>query len=337
MLPLEVKSPSNPPKGQRKRRGTKGGAASADPTKTADSTRTVTRSVDWAPKLTATQQLASYALEVLSATGLRRSTLGLLISDDRLEIWFYDRAGGIAAESISIKDDFVRFVELFVALSRATPEELGFEPCIFPATPFPTHANGAAVPSNSGATWEIIGERLNETRGLIGHGTAAWKVVNHAGSSTDEEPCAAKISWQEAGSRESEVSLLMDAAGIAGIPSLVDSADLAQLSDGVRGRLQPYLTPARQPCADNRILRLVVMRPVCVPLYLVEDPATLLVAFRSLVTSKSVLVDSTRACADFYLSLTQPITNFTQNEGSYIATSISKTSWWMLPIIVVVF
>ena len=181
ILPVEVKSPSTPPRGAGKKKGAKAGAASGTaPTKTASSTRTITRSVGWKPSLTPTQQLASYALEVLSATGLRRSTLGLLISDDRLEVWFYDRAGGIAAESISIQEDFVRFVQLFVALSRASPQELGFEPSIFPPSPFPTHANGAAVPSNSGATWEIIGERLNETRGLVGHGIAARKVVNRA-------------------------------------------------------------------------------------------------------------------------------------------------------------
>ena len=74
----------------------------------------------------------------------------------------------IAAESISIKDidDFVTFVQLFVAL--ATPQKLGFERSILPPSPFPTHADGAAVPSNGSATWEIIGERLNETRGLVG-------------------------------------------------------------------------------------------------------------------------------------------------------------------------
>lgn len=241
-------------------------------------------------KLTDREQLASYALEILSAGGYRRSTLGCYIKHTAMEFWHFDRSGGIGSSPLNFKDTPDQLVAIIEGLARATEQQLGFEPFIQGRpTPFPTTALDAIIrfDGERDEKFKIL-ETLSRQRGLTGRGTVVFRVK--AFKKKDRRAhlrrgeFAAKLSWQPP-LRDGEDVLLKEAAdkGVIGLPKVYFSADVDKLSDDVRGKLLPCLPTPLAPDSKDRILRILVMKPICRPLHSVKNADTLLTAFKSLV------------------------------------------------------
>ncbi|CAA7264594.1 unnamed protein product [Cyclocybe aegerita] len=74
------------------------------------------------------EQCATYALELLSEHVGRKHAIILLIIDNLLWVWYYDRQGILRSESIDILQDLPRFVVLLFAFQRFTLEDWGAIP-----------------------------------------------------------------------------------------------------------------------------------------------------------------------------------------------------------------
>lgn len=75
-------------------------------------------------------QCASYALEMLSHGGLRSHAMGLLITDDKINLLYYDRSVVVKASAFSLAQDPVRFVAMLYAMSCFQRSQWGFDPAI---------------------------------------------------------------------------------------------------------------------------------------------------------------------------------------------------------------
>lgn len=253
-------------------------------------------SLDGKPvKLTDREQLASYALEVLSAGGFRRSTLGCYIKHSTIELWHFDRSGGIGSSPFNFGDQPDYLVTVIDGLARATERQFGFEPFIQGRpVAFPTTAKDAIIrfDGERGEKFKIL-ETLSKQRALTGRGTTVFRVK--AFKKKDKQAplrrgeFAAKLSWQPP-RRDGEGGLLKEAAdkGVTGVPKVYFASDVDKLSDDVRGKLLPYLPTPLPPDNADRILRILIMKPLCRPLYSVKNADTLLIAFKSLVKCKYI-------------------------------------------------
>jgi hypothetical protein len=75
-------------------------------------------------------QCASYALEMLSNGGLRSHVIGLLITDDNIELIYYDHSITMKAQSFSFVDRPVMFVAMLYAMSQLSTAQWGMDPVI---------------------------------------------------------------------------------------------------------------------------------------------------------------------------------------------------------------
>lgn len=79
-------------------------------------------------KLNDREQLASYAMEVLSANGLRRHTLGVYVVDGEMEMWYFDRAGAVGSKMVDFTTYSTNLFHFIQLLHSVSPEALGFDP-----------------------------------------------------------------------------------------------------------------------------------------------------------------------------------------------------------------
>ncbi|KAF8808813.1 hypothetical protein BYT27DRAFT_7241462 [Phlegmacium glaucopus] len=77
-------------------------------------------------------QLATYALEMMSYSLGVHHAINLLIIDDMLWVWYYDRQGIVQSDGISIVADFPRFLLLLLVFQRFTLEDWGVIPSLNP-------------------------------------------------------------------------------------------------------------------------------------------------------------------------------------------------------------
>ncbi|KDQ12499.1 hypothetical protein BOTBODRAFT_34462 [Botryobasidium botryosum FD-172 SS1] len=80
-------------------------------------------------------QLASYALEMLSALGNRRFVIGFLFDGCWGRIWYFSRSVVISSTSFDIESQFTTFASIIAALPLLNFEMLGFDPSIFSLDP----------------------------------------------------------------------------------------------------------------------------------------------------------------------------------------------------------
>ena len=72
------------------------------------------------------EQVASYALEILSSNPLKRSTMGMVVLGDRLEVWHFDRLGCLGSDTITLNQE--PHFQMVVYIVNSSAETLGFEP-----------------------------------------------------------------------------------------------------------------------------------------------------------------------------------------------------------------
>ena len=198
-------------------------------------------------RLNSREQVASYALETLSANPLKRSTMGMVLLGDRLEVWHFDRLGCLGSDTITLNQEphFQLFVKLVVYIVNSSAETLGFEPSFGYGDSWPHSLDNCTleIPGENGATGRptiatiASDEPLHLSRCLSGRGTSVLPVKLEQGGST----LVMKIGWQDS-ARMSEADFYKMAAGVEGLPDIKCSGTIVpSLREGVRERLEKAL------------------------------------------------------------------------------------------------
>ena len=171
-------------------------------------------------------QCASYALEMLSHGGLRSHVISALVTDDTIQLLYYDRSIIIVSQPVNFLEDPSRFVAMLHAIANLTSSQLGYADVVKPAPlldkPWRTTNifAGLDLKLNDGT-----GLRLSSTifhhHGIIGRGTCvvrAKRVEKGKYGGTDDDawdgPLIVKLSWP-AKSRMSENDIIQKARNAA--------------------------------------------------------------------------------------------------------------------------
>lgn len=254
-----------------------------------------------------TSDMAACALEMFSALGNRRYLLAISVSGLQGRFWYFDRAGTISTEEISVSD--LSFIAILLRMFFATPYQLGFEHSfevpseeLVDTEPDHNTRQAQAWPHfNDIKDYRVVltghtlflDRVLHSSRCLYGRGTAVYAADVHS-QTPDPDPGASnliersipstvvlKLSWRPASHPdEGELFRLANEAGVEGVPKLWTACRIRQLSHCARGRLTD---PSQY---EGRELRAQVMTPVCIPLHQIPSALEFKHAFISLVKGK---------------------------------------------------
>ena len=241
--------------------------------------------------------LAQYALETLCAVGNRRHALGLHVEGDRLQFWYFDRAGSVSTNTLSLAEDAKKIVSTILRISLASKARLGYESFF-----------GAPRSEGMRRLWWSIDHHEIEIEGkkfqlldaihlgssLYGRGTSVYgarriSVADSRDPSDLLDSVIVKCAWQPVSKHyEDELFRIAQARGVDGVARLYGSATVGRLSQGVRHKL------CSQRYYQDRELRVQIMGPRCTPLYKVKDEDVFKRAFASVVkgTCFSIIIKS---------------------------------------------
>ncbi|EQL30109.1 hypothetical protein, variant [Blastomyces dermatitidis ATCC 26199] len=148
--------------------------------------------------------LGRYAREVLAAQDTRHFVLGFTLCGQFLQLWNFDRLGGIASEEFNINQDGLQFVSVILGFLLMSRKQLGFDPTII-ATGTERYIE---IDRNGTKEWLIINETVGRACCVAGRATTCWKVY----CETDKlrMPLVVKDSWQYP-ERTEEGELLQEA------------------------------------------------------------------------------------------------------------------------------
>jgi hypothetical protein len=250
-----------------------------------------------ASPLDAMTQLGSYALEMLGSTGgTRLHTLGVLLRDDLVSLWYFDASGvvrtskdkGKETERLSLIDHFERVAAIFIALAYCNEEQFGAIPetiltrppnYMFPASNLTGHTvRFPSLEENSDNHPYVVtlGDHIYTQYALVGRRTTVYHGTANQGT---HKKVVVKMS-QQYSTRASEAELIKIAQekGADHIPDVLQCGDLWRMSnsDSIR---QAFGTSY-----DDRIYRCIVM-PYYTPLAqkLAQDPDSLKTMARQLI------------------------------------------------------
>jgi hypothetical protein len=169
-------------------------------------------------------QCASYALEMMSHGGLRSHVISALVTDDNIQLLYYDRSIILVSEPVNFLEEPSHFVAMLHAMGNLKLSQLGYADLI---TPSPLLENprrtedifdGLKLTLNDG-TGLLLGSTIYQQHGIIGRGTCVVRAQYIGGS---EARCddswvgslVVKLSWP-ATSRISENDLIARARDAA--------------------------------------------------------------------------------------------------------------------------
>ncbi|KAF8339834.1 uncharacterized protein EI90DRAFT_2290371 [Cantharellus anzutake] len=246
------------------------------------------------------EELAAHALEMFSASCVRRHVLGLYVDSPSVEFWYYDRSAGYGSAPLSFANAWEPLAILLLAIGIASAEQLGFEPIIKPPGPpdskpgsqssMPITAKGARIQVDGNEY--VIEGTLGKLRSLIGRGTTVFTVkemLANAGqasvSDSASERLVLKLSWQLK-DRRSEVDILrrLHEREVPGVPFVVCSDDLARMRDGIHGKVQEIM--GLDADTDDRIYRAIIMKPLLTHLTAIGDWTTFFTLFKGLIKAR---------------------------------------------------
>lgn len=136
-------------------------------------------------------QCASYALEMMSHGRLRSHVFGVLITDSKLEVLYYDHSSVVMSEAVDFVETPTHLVALLEAMSKTGDEGWGYVSRLKPPTPAGTHPDllqGALLELEAGRKLDI-GNLVFRQHALIGRGTCVLhaKSKSHPGVEDDWE------------------------------------------------------------------------------------------------------------------------------------------------------
>lgn len=215
-------------------------------------------------------QCASYALELLSNGGLRSHVISCLVTDNELELLYYDRSIILSSERINFVEDSPRFIKMLRALAALTTKQWGYV-LLHHSWRFPYTSEekgileGSILKLQNGCVVKLQRTAFHH-HGLIGRGTwvvEATCIEKAPNASADwDRPLVIKFSWPSK-ARNSEQDFVAHARRIANqtpeskwaldhLPNILHSEDhdLTLLS--------PELILRLGAAYEARILRLIV-------------------------------------------------------------------------------
>jgi hypothetical protein len=121
-------------------------------------------------------QCASYALEMLSHGGLRSHVISALVTDDTIQLLYYDRSIIIVSRPVNFLDDPSHFAAMLHAIGNLTLPQLGYADIIKPAPLLDnprqtTNIFDASELTLSDGTRLVLGSTIYHQHGIISRGT----------------------------------------------------------------------------------------------------------------------------------------------------------------------
>lgn len=128
-------------------------------------------------------QCASYALEILSHGGLRSHVIGALVTDDTIELLYYDRSIIIASKPLNFIKDQPRFIEFLQEIASLSLQQWGYATNVLKPAPLldnPLHGtdifDGLELNLRNGTRLRLGGTVFHQ-HGLIGRGTCVVRAT----------------------------------------------------------------------------------------------------------------------------------------------------------------
>jgi hypothetical protein len=128
-------------------------------------------------------QCASYALQILSHGGLWNHVIGVLMTDDTIELLYYDRSIVIASEPLNFIKDQLRFITFLQAIASLSLQQWGYATNLLKPTPLsdnPLHKtdifDGLELNLRNGTRLRL-GSTVFHQHGLIGRGTCVVRAA----------------------------------------------------------------------------------------------------------------------------------------------------------------
>jgi hypothetical protein len=217
-------------------------------------------------------QCASYALEMMSHGGLRSHVISALVTDDTIQLLYYDRSIILVSEPVNFLEEPSHFVAMLHAMGNLELSQLGYADLI---TPPPLLENprrtedifdGLKLTLNDG-TGLLLGSTIYQQHGIIGRGTCVVRAqyIGGSGARCDDDgwvgSLVVKLSWP-AISRISENDLIARARGAANhdehrwvlkhLPKVLHAEDrhISSLSQALVDRMGDRY--------EQRVLRIIV-------------------------------------------------------------------------------
>ncbi|KAJ7845781.1 hypothetical protein B0H13DRAFT_2209083 [Mycena leptocephala] len=165
-------------------------------------------------------QCASYALELLTYGGLRSHVIGALITNNLIELLYYDRSIIVKSESFNFAQDTARFITMLKGVADLTENQWGYHPLLnaphptelYPSRGVLTHPlGGSDIKLNDGRLL-TMGETIFQSHGIIGRGTCVSRAKMEVDG--EEKDVVVKWSWP-AKTRTPEADLVKVATDLA--------------------------------------------------------------------------------------------------------------------------
>jgi hypothetical protein len=210
---------------------------------------------------------------MLSHGGLRSHVISALVTDDSIQLLYYDRSIIIVSRPVNFLEDPSRFVAMLHAIANLTLPQLGYADVVKPAplldNPCQTTDifDGLELKLSDG-TRLLLGSTIFHQHGIIGRGTCvvrARRVEKGKNSGTDDHawdsPLIVKLSWP-AKSRISENSIIEKARNAANHDEhrwvLKHLPKVLHAEDRHVNLLSPALIDRMGDQYEERVLRIMV-------------------------------------------------------------------------------
>ncbi|KAJ6529869.1 hypothetical protein DFH09DRAFT_153470 [Mycena vulgaris] len=217
-------------------------------------------------------QCASYALELLTYGGLRSHAIGALITNNFIELLYYDRSIIIRSEPFNFVRETARFTTLLKSVVNLTENQWGYHPLLKAIRPTAPYKNrgvlthpfpDSTIILNDGRSLSM-GEMIFQSHGIIGRGTCV------SSAKMEEKDVIVKWSWP-AKTRTPEADLVRIATDKATassaswvlnhLPRILHAEEKEFAEDSPQQRLSEHFPNDY----ELRVLRLVVqerLRPI---------------------------------------------------------------------------
>ncbi|TFK48625.1 hypothetical protein OE88DRAFT_1634374 [Heliocybe sulcata] len=145
-------------------------------------------------------QLASYAQEVFVQQPTRRFVYGLLVSEQTIQLYQFDRGGVIYSSKYDIRDDAETFVQIFLAVATEDETALGLGRHIFWAPDGKCYFDPEGKMNRVYTV--VTPEKPFQRAAIRGRGTTCWRVEDN-----QKKQFLLKFAWRTIGRMKESVFL----------------------------------------------------------------------------------------------------------------------------------